>query len=89
MEGTLEIQDHVRCMIDTDGAVLLDLKAGKYYSLNSIGARIWGKLQEGLSLSQILDHLAKTYPVEPERLQGDLSAFVRGLEEKGLVHGQP
>lgn len=87
MEGQLTVQSHVRSMIDTDGAVLLDLKAGKYYSLNTVGARIWSDIEKGLSVPEILRHLEETFPGPAERLQTDLTAFVQGLKDKELIDG--
>jgi hypothetical protein len=86
MNRSLQIQSHVRSMIDTDGAVLLDLKRGKYYSLNVVGAQIWTKAQEGRTLPEILNHLQETFDAPIERLQNDLTAFIDGLAEKGLAH---
>lgn len=86
MNGSLQIQAHVRAMIDADGAVLFDLKHGKYYSLNGVGARIWSKAQEGCRPSEILDHLRETFQAPAENLQRDLATFINGLAEKGLLH---
>jgi hypothetical protein len=44
---TVTIEPHMRAMIDGDGGVLLDLKAGRYYSLNSVGAKIWTRAEKG------------------------------------------
>ncbi|HVG08068.1 MAG TPA: PqqD family protein [Thermoanaerobaculia bacterium] len=84
-EESIGIEPHVRSMIDGDGAVLLDLKAGRYYSLNGVAAGIWSRVEKGLTLPQILDELRQTYQVPAERLQADLAAFVRAMEEKGLL----
>lgn len=85
MQERLAIRPHIRSMIDTDGAVLLDLKAGKYYSLNSLGTRIWSKLEEGCSVPEILEHLDESFSTPSERLRTDLTAFVQGLKDKELV----
>lgn len=86
MNGSLRIQPHVRSMIDPDGAVLLDLAGGRYYSLNVVGARIWARVQEGLTLPEILRDLQETFQAPVETLRQDLSAFVNSLEEAGLAH---
>lgn len=72
-------------MMDTDGAVLLDLKLGKYYSLNKVATRIWSKVEEGKSLQEILTHLQDHYGLPREKLETDLQALVTGLEQKELV----
>jgi hypothetical protein len=82
----LVIEPHVRSMIEGDGAVLLDLKAGRYYSLNGVGAKIWSRAEKGMTLSQIIEDLQATYQVPEDRLTADLAAFVRTMEERGLLH---
>ena len=86
MENPLRIEPHVRSMVDGDGAVLLDLKAGRYYSLNGVAARIWSRVEKGMTLSQIVADLQQTYQVPTEKLVLDLTTFVRTMEEKGLLH---
>jgi hypothetical protein len=81
----LTLEPHVRSMIDGDGAVLLDLKAGRYYSLNGVGAKIWSRAEKGMTLSQIVADLQATYQVPADKLAADLAAFVRNMEEKGLL----
>lgn len=75
-------------MVDDNGAVLLDLEAGKYFSLNGTAAQIWEKIEEGLELSKIISWMENEFgaSVSKERLEQDLEALVKGLAKKGLVH---
>ncbi len=82
----IQVQSHVRSVIDADGAVLLDLKRGTYYSLNGVGADIWVKLESGLTLPEIAVHLSGIYDESIETVRGDVSHFVDALSQKGLVH---
>jgi coenzyme PQQ synthesis protein D (PqqD) len=84
----VKIEPHVRAMIDGDGGVLLDLKAGRYYSLNRVGARIWSRAEKGMTPSQILADLQQIYQVPAEQLAADLNTFVRAMEEKGLLRAR-
>ena len=88
MDEPVRIEPHVRSLMDGDGAVLLDLKAGRYYSLNGIGARIWSKAEKGMTLSQILDDLQQTYQIPVEKLAADLTAFVSAMQAKGLLRAR-
>jgi hypothetical protein len=85
MSASIRIHDHVRSVIDPDGAVLLDLKQGKYYSLNGIGAEIWRNLEAGLSAPEIEDRLASLYDAPAEVLRGDVVDFIGDLQRKRLV----
>lgn len=84
----LRIAPHVRSMADETGAVLLDLKAGVYYSLNGTAARIWDKVEEGLALHEIREHLLTAYPTAAGQIDRDLQTFVDNLQGKGLLHGE-
>lgn len=83
---SLTIGKHVQSVIDPDGAVLLDLNRGKYFSLNGLAADIWRKLEEGLSLAQVEAHLVEKYDAPVEVLRRDLAGFVESLRKERLVH---
>jgi hypothetical protein len=86
MGSANRIQDHVHAVMDPDGAVLLDVKRGKYFSLNGVASDIWGAMQEGLSAPEIETLLQRTYGVPAERARGDVAAFMARLEREQLVH---
>jgi 2-oxo-4-hydroxy-4-carboxy--5-ureidoimidazoline (OHCU) decarboxylase len=69
-------------------AVILDLKAGVYYSLNDVGARIWYLIQEPKSVSDIRNTLLQEFDVEPDRCQQDLLRLLQDLAGKELIRVQ-
>ncbi len=68
-----------------DEAVILNLKAGVYYGLNSVGARIWSLVQEPRTVSDIRDALVEEYDVDPDRCERDLLLLLRDLATKELI----
>lgn len=86
MSAPITTSSHVRSMIDPDGAVLLDLEKGKYFSLNAVGMEIWRKVEERASRREILEHLGNTFQAPRGQLEEDLEVFIRSLSEKGLIH---
>jgi hypothetical protein len=64
---------------------ILDLKAGVYYGLDAVGARIWSLIQEPRTVNEIRDILLEEYEVEPEHCERDLLALLRRLADEGLV----
>ena len=71
---------------DLEGEVaILDLKAGVYYGLDGVGARIWTLLQEPTTVSEIRDVLLQEYDVEANRCKRDLLALLQKLVNEGLV----
>lgn len=86
MESSIRIQGYVHSVIDPDGAVLLDLRQGKYYSLNGIGAQIWQRLEAGLTVPEIETQLGGLYRAPVETLRADVADFIVSLQRKQLVH---
>lgn len=71
---------------ELDGeAVLLDLAAGRYFSLNATGLRIWTLLGEGCGVGDIHDRLAQEYALEVAQIAADVSELCAALEGEGLV----
>ncbi len=71
---------------DLGGEVaILDLKAGVYYGLDAVGARIWSLIQEPRTVNEIRNILLEEYEVEPEQCERDLLALLRRLADEGLV----
>jgi Coenzyme PQQ synthesis protein D (PqqD) len=68
-----------------DEAILLSLKAGVYYGLNSVGTRIWNLLQEPRSVHEVRDAILEEYDVDPDRCERDLLALLRDLAANGLI----
>ncbi len=85
MAASIHPRSHVRSMADADGAVLLDLEKGKYFSLNAVGMEIWNAAERGSNHSEILTHLQETFCAPLERLREDLDRFVQTLDQKGLI----
>ncbi|MGJ5675502.1 MAG: lasso peptide biosynthesis PqqD family chaperone [Nostochopsis sp.] len=72
--------------LDVDGeAVILNLKSGVYYGLNTVGASIWNLIQQPKTLSEIQDALLAEYEVEPEQCDREVLAILQQLEAQGLI----
>jgi Coenzyme PQQ synthesis protein D (PqqD) len=71
---------------DLGGEVaILDLKAGVYYGLDAVGARIWSLIQEPRNVNEIRDILLEEYEVEPERCERDLLVLLQRLADEGII----
>lgn len=85
MHAKIHIPDHVRALIDEDGAVLLDLKEGKYFSLNRIGAEIWDRIAAGVDVPEIETELSSAYGVPRAAVHEDVRTFITRLEQERLI----
>ncbi|MDD4932945.1 MAG: PqqD family protein [Methylacidiphilaceae bacterium] len=67
-------------------AVLLDLESGRYFSLNSVGGRIWAQLVERPRTSEeLLTDLTEQYDVSREKAEPDLLALLEDLVTQKLL----
>lgn len=77
---------HLRSIVDHDGAVILDIKRDQFFSLNPIGAYIWGRLLNGEGLDQIARGLAEETATDIAVVTADVHDFVADLKSKHLFH---
>lgn len=68
--------------------VLLNVETGQYHGLKGAAGKLFEALVEHGSIQAAVPRLADTFDVSRERLTADLEAFVRGLEERGLLEVQ-
>jgi len=75
-----------------DGAALLDMRAGKYFALNRVGAVVWSSLQENpASLENLTTHVSSAFQIAPELCRQDITNFLNTMVKAGLVetHSEP
>ena len=77
-------QDQVSCDLSGEAAIL-NLKAGVYYGLNTVGASIWKLIQEPRTVKEIRDALAEEYDVEPKRCERDILELLQELSTHELI----
>ncbi len=77
-------KDQVSCDL-AEEAVVLSLNNSTYYSLNSLGARIWSLIQKPRSVSEIRSIILEEYDVDPDRCEKELLDLLRKLAVQGLI----
>lgn len=72
-------------------AVILDTAAGRYFSLDGVGALVWELLNgaQDTTVETLEAAVLSRYDVEPERCRHDLLALLTDLADKGLVEVAP
>jgi hypothetical protein len=69
--------------------VMLDVAAGKYYSLNPTGSAVWSMLgspdSQGMDLDTLLKNLETRFDAAREAIVADVHALIGELHAKGLV----
>jgi len=87
MASVVRIGAHVRAVIDPDGAVILDLKHGRYFSLNRAGVAVWSRLVVGMTPLAIGTEFAAHYPTT-DGIENDVAVFIESLRRAELVDGR-
>jgi hypothetical protein len=78
------VREHLYCDLEGE-AVVLSLANGRYYGMNSVGARIWELVQDSRSTDEIEQAILLEYDVEPEVCSQQVSAFLRRMLAEELL----
>jgi hypothetical protein len=71
-------------MID-DEVVMLSLKNGEYYALNSVASRIWEIIEERKAVKEITDVLMEEFEVDDATCLQDTLECLYDFREKELI----
>lgn len=77
-------KDQASCRLE-DEVAIVQLKAGVYYGLDPVGARIWELIATPRSVRALRDTLLAEYDVDPERCADDLLGLLQTMADAGLV----
>jgi hypothetical protein len=68
-----------------NGLALLDLVSNEYFSLDEVGAFVWGILQTPRRKAEIVQAVVDQYEIAPEACSRDIDLLLRDLENAALV----
>ena len=68
-----------------DEVVMLDAEQSQYLATNPSGTLLWQRLQQGATLSQLVELLTSTYDVDEQRASADADAFLAELRARELI----
>ncbi len=87
LSSRVRIPEGILSNLLEDELVLLNLNTGVYFSLDTVGTRIWQLVQAHPSrqLKTVLGSLRKEYEVAPVRCAQDLLQLIRRLQENSLL----
>lgn len=91
MDSTISLQttvvavsDQVSCRLD-DETVVLELRKGTYYGLNSVGTLIWDLIQQPQSIEAVYSAVLEQYGVDSNACKQDVLRLIEELQVAGLV----
>jgi Coenzyme PQQ synthesis protein D (PqqD) len=65
--------------------IAIDVDAAVYLAANGAGAVLWKELATGTTRDRLVAKLVEVYGIETQRSETDVDAFLRQLEEQGLL----
>lgn len=81
----LTLAEHVKAINDENGAVLLDIKSGSYYSINRLGADICLLLKSGVARSVLVQEISNRFQVSNDIVSSDIERFLQDLRIRGML----
>ncbi len=69
----------------SNGSALLDMSAGKYYSLNVVGTHVWKDIQSPSSLQSLVVSVVEKFDVGVDDCRRDIAGLLTSLIGAGLV----
>jgi hypothetical protein len=80
-------QDQFSCPLGSD-TVILDVKAGLYFSLDNVGAFVWQLIQQPRSVKDLRQAVGDEFEVDADTCERDLHALLGELAERKLIQIQ-
>jgi hypothetical protein len=77
-------KDQVSCPLGDD-IIILDLKAGLYFSLDNVGAMVWQLVQQPRSVQELRVAILDAFEVSEDVCQKDLVALLKDLAGRNLI----
>ncbi|NLO01923.1 MAG: PqqD family protein [Bacteroidales bacterium] len=68
-----------------DELVMMDIKKGKYFSLNPVATHIWDLLAQPLSLDELCLKLTDEYEVAEVQCRGEIEEHLEEMKKLGLL----
>ena len=65
--------------------VAIDLRTSRYVGINESGAGLWNLLKVGTDEAKLAEHLVTEFGIEREQAERDVAAFIKDLDERGLI----
>ena len=85
IHAVYEVSPGVRNIRNQDGGIVLDIKQGKIFRLNGIGALIFARLRQKEKSTQIIAEISRIYGISAQMAEADFVEFLDSLEKQGLV----
>ena len=73
------------CAPVEDGAVVLNMRTKRYYSLNETGAMIWGLLEDEMAVEDVVARVVERYDVDEVKARRAVAVLLDELAVEALI----
>ena len=77
--------DHIIERVVDSEALLIHLSSGDYFSLDSVGTRIWESIDGSSTIQDLVDLVLEEYNIDRDQAVTDVLRLVEQLADEGLV----
>jgi hypothetical protein len=81
---TINTPSVVHEIIDGE-AVIVNMASGTYYSVDKVGADIWGFIESGANLNQITEAVSHLYQGSRAEIETSIKRLIAKLQEENLI----
>lgn len=85
LESTVVRTSDVLASPVDDELVMMDIEQGAYFSLDRVGADIWARLAEPLTVADLCAQLQRQYNVDQATCEADVLAVLNEMASNGLL----
>lgn len=68
-----------------DELVMMDVERGVYFGINAVGATIWEKIDNPISIQEVINQLLEEFDVSEEICTQETLAFLREAEKHKVI----
>lgn len=68
-----------------DTTILMDLRSGRYFTLNPVSGLIWSVLSAGASVDRVISQVKAEFDAPEERITADVEEFLESLLSAELI----
>ena len=68
-----------------DEVVIINLDSGNYYSLDKVGAELWGFIEQRATTGEMIETIARRYEGERQELEKAIAQFLSELEQEKII----
>lgn len=85
LKGRYKINPKVTHETIDGEAVIVNLYNGNYYSLDKVGADVWGLIEMNNNISEIIDEIAVHYDCDIGEIKKSIAQLISDLKKEALI----